>query len=141
MEPLRVSNRLTLPAEELRVSFARSGGPGGQNVNKVASKAVLRFSVRRSAALSEAQRHLLLQRLGSRLTGEGEVVIHASRFREQARNLEDARERLAELLHGALAAPRTRKRTRPTRGSQKRRLESKRQRGQLKRDRGQRHHD
>ena len=141
MEPLRVSNRLTLPAEELRVSFARSGGPGGQNVNKVASKAVLRFSVRRSGALSEAQRHLLLQRLGNRLTGEGEVVIHASRFREQARNLEDARERLAELLHGALAAPRTRKRTRPTRGSQKRRLESKRQRGQLKRDRGQRHHD
>ncbi len=139
MEPLRVTSRLTLPPEELRVSFARSGGPGGQNVNKVASKAVLRFSVRESRSLSDGQRHLLLQRLGGRLTTEGELVIHASRHREQARNVEDARERLAETLRGALVEPKKRKNTRPTRGSQRRRLESKRRRGQVKADRRRKH--
>jgi ribosome-associated protein len=139
MEPLPVTSRLTLPAEELEVSFARSGGPGGQNVNKVASKAVLRFSVRESQTLSDGQRHLLLQRLSGRLTGEGELVIHASRHREQARNLDDARERLAETLRGALTIPRKRKKTRPTRSSQRRRLETKRQRGQLKSDRRKKH--
>jgi len=139
MEPLRVTSRLTLPPEELRVSFARSGGPGGQNVNKVASKAVLRFSVRESHCLSDGQRHLLLRRLGGRLTTEGELVIHASRHREQARNVEDARERLAETLRGALVEPKKRKNTRPTRGSQRRRLESKRRRGQVKADRRRKH--
>lgn len=139
MEPLRVTSRLTLPPEELRVSFARSGGPGGQNVNKVASKAVLRFSVRKSHSLSDGQRHLLLRRLGGRLTTEGELVIHASRHREQARNVEDARERLAETLRGALVEPKKRKNTRPTRGSQRRRLESKRRRGQVKADRRRKH--
>lgn len=139
MEPLRVTSRLTLPPEELRVSFARSGGPGGQNVNKVASKAVLRFSVRESHSLSDGQRHLLLQRLGGRLTTEGELVIHASRHREQARNVEDARDRLAETLRGALVEPKKRKNTRPTRGSQRRRLESKRRRGQVKADRRRKH--
>jgi ribosome-associated protein len=135
MDPLPVTNRLTLPADELEVSFARSGGPGGQNVNKVASKAILRFSVRESRVLSDAQRHLLLQRLSSRLTGDGELVLHAQTYREQARNLQDARERLAELLRGALAPPQKRHKTRPTRGSVKRRLDSKRRRGDLKRDR------
>jgi len=139
MEPLRVTSRLILPPEELRVSFARSGGPGGQNVNKVASKAVLRFSVRESHSLSDGQRHLLLRRLGGRLTTEGELVIHASRHREQARNVEDARERLAETLRGALVEPKKRKNTRPTRGSQRRRLESKRRRGQVKADRRRKH--
>lgn len=135
MDPLPVTNRLTLPAYELGVSYARSGGPGGQNVNKVASKAILRFSVRESRALSDAQRHLILQRLASRLTSEGELVLHASRHREQSRNLQDARERLAELLNGALAPPQKRHKTRPTRGSVKRRLDSKRRRGDLKRER------
>lgn len=139
MEPLRITNRLTLPADELQVSFARSGGPGGQNVNKVASKVVLRFSVKHSEALSEPQRHLILQRLGGKLCGEGEIVIHASRFREQARNLEDARERLAGTLSEALAPQKKRRKTRPTRASVRRRLDGKKRRGDLKRDRGKRH--
>ena len=139
MEPLRITNRLTLPPEELRVSFARSGGPGGQNVNKVESKAVLRFSVRHSQALSEAQRRLALQRLGGRLSGEGELVIHASRYREQARTVEDARERLAQLVHEALSPPKHRRKTRPTRASVRRRLEAKRKRGDRKRERRERH--
>jgi ribosome-associated protein len=139
MDPLPITSRLTLPAEELEVQFARSGGPGGQNVNKVASKAVLRFSVRTSRALSDGQRHLLLQRLGNKLVGEGELLIHASSYREQARNLEDARERLAQILREALTVPKRRKQTRPTRSSQRRRLESKRQRGQTKSERRRTH--
>jgi len=135
VEALRVTSRLTLPAEELRVSFARSGGPGGQNVNKVASKVVLRFSIRDSAALSEGQRRRLLERLESRLRGEGELVIHASNHREQARNLEEARERLAKLLQDGLTEVKPRKKTRPTRASKRRRLDAKKQRGQLKKDR------
>lgn len=141
MEALRVTNRLVLPADELQVSFARSGGPGGQNVNKVASKAVLRFSIRESQALSEGQRLLLLQRLAPKLVGNGELVIHASRHREQARNVEDARERLAETLREGLTVPKKRKRTRPTKGSQRRRLDAKKRRGDLKKDRRKKHHD
>jgi len=139
VEPLRITNRLTLPPDELRVSFARSGGPGGQNVNKVESKAVLRFSVRHSRALSDSQRRLALQRLGGRLCGEGELVIHASRYREQARNVEDARARLALLLREALSPPKRRRKTRPTRASVRRRLDAKRKRGDRKRERRERH--
>ena len=134
-QALRVNARLAIPARELSVEAARSGGPGGQNVNKVASKVVLRFSVAGSAALGERRRQLLLDRLAARLTKEGELVIHASRFRERARNLEDARERLAGILAEALRTPKVRKATRPTRASRRRRLEDKRRRGSLKRAR------
>jgi len=135
--PLRVTSRLSIPARELAVTFARSGGPGGQNVNKVASKVVLRFSVRESPTLSESQRARLLERC-PRLTTAGEVVIHASRYRDRERNLEDARGRLATLLHGALARPRQRKATKPTRGSRERRLTQKRQRSETKQGRRER---
>ena len=139
MEGLRVTSRLTIPPDELEITFARSGGPGGQNVNKVASKAVLRFSVRESRVLSEGQRHLLLQRLGGRLVRDGELLVHASSHREQARNIEDARERLAALLRDALATQKKRKPTKPTKGSQRRRLDAKRQRSQVKKDRRSKH--
>ncbi len=135
MDPLPITSRLTLPPDELEVSFARSGGPGGQNVNKVESKVQLRFSIRESRSLSEGQRHLILQRLGARLTGDGDLLIQASNHRERARNMTDARERLAALLRGALAPVKKRRKTRPTRASRERRLESKRRRGQTKRDR------
>ena len=104
-----------------------------------ASKAVLRFSVRHSRALSESQRRLALQRLGGRLCGDGDLVIHASRHREQARNVEDARERLATTLREALSPPKHRRKTRPTRASVRRRLDQKRQRGDRKRERRERH--
>lgn len=135
MEPLRVNSHLVLPASELSVTAARSGGPGGQNVNKVASKVVLRFSVTRSRALGERRKSLIFSRLGHRLTTEGDLVVHASRYRDRVRNLEDARERLATLLAEVLTVGKRRVATRPTRGSQRRRLEEKRRRGDVKRSR------
>jgi ribosome-associated protein len=132
MQPLRVNTRLVLPAHELHVSFAHSGGPGGQNVNKVATKAVLRFSVRASQTLGDTRRARIMERLRSRLTKEGELVIHASRYRERARNVEDARERLATSLQAALLVAKRRIGTKPTRSSKRRRLTNKRQRSQTK---------
>ncbi|MCP3920511.1 MAG: aminoacyl-tRNA hydrolase [bacterium] len=135
MEPLRINSRLVIPPDELAVSFARAGGPGGQNVNKVASKVVLRFALRGSRVLGEVRLARLEKALASRLTAAGELVIHASTYREQARNLEDARERLAELLRTSLAVPKARRETKPTRASRRRRVDTKRRRGQTKRDR------
>lgn len=132
-EPLRVNGRLTIPAAELRWSSARSGGPGGQNVNKVETKVVLRFSVRESRTLGEARRTLLLTRLAHRLTSAGELVLHASRFRERGRNEEDARERLAAILREALQTPKHRRATRPTRASKRRRRAAKERRSATKR--------
>ena len=138
---LRVTGRLVIPARELSISYARSGGPGGQNVNKVASKVVLRFNVQASEALGDARRKLVLERLGNRLTKNGDILIHASIHREQGRNEEDARERLVALLQGALQVQRARKQTRPTKGSKKRRLNAKRMRGERKRDRSKDHRE
>jgi len=138
MEALRVNSHLLIPADELVATAARSGGPGGQNVNKVASKVVLRFAIASSRVLGERRKSLLFDRLQSRLTTGGELVLHASRHRTRARNLEDARERLATLLRDALQPQKRRVATKPTRGSKRRRLNEKRARGDLKRMRGKR---
>ena len=135
-EDLELRPGLVIPAVELTAEAVRSGGPGGQNVNKVASKIVLRFAPLASSAFDEAQRERLAERLGSRLSTQGELVIHASRHRERLRNLEDARERLARTLLEALARPRRRVATKPTRGSKRRRLDGKRRRSEVKRTRG-----
>lgn len=134
-EDLELRPGLVVPGAELRIEAVRSGGPGGQNVNKVASKIVLRFAPLASKAFDDAQRARLEERLAGRLNAEGELVLHASTQRERLRNLEEARARLAGILLGALARPKKRVATRPTRGSKRRRLDGKRRRGEVKRAR------
>jgi ribosome-associated protein len=114
--------------------FVRSPGPGGQNVNKVATAVQLRYALAR-AALPEDMRRRLVRLAGSHVTRDGDLVIEASRFRSQVQNRADARERLAALLRKAAMRPRTRIATTPTRAARERRLKEKRQRSDLKRQR------
>ena len=132
MEDLPVTESLTIPGRELRVSFARSGGPGGQNVNKVETKVELRWRPGESSILSDEDRAWLLERLARRLSGDGDLIVSSSRTRDQARNREDARQRLAAIVAQALERPKKRRPARPTREARRRRLEEKRRRAELK---------
>ena len=132
---LEVTPRVRIPAAEILLAYAASGGPGGQNVNKVASKAVLRWCPATSVALSDADRAYVLSRLRSRLTSDGELVLSSDRHRDQPRNVEDVLERLKDVLRSALHREAPRKKSRPTRGSKERRLASKRRRSDVKRGR------
>lgn len=133
---LPISANLTIPDNELAETFVRASGPGGQNVNKVASAVELRFDVARSPSLPEPVRARLLARRDRRLTADGVLVIQASRFRDQARNREDARTRLAELVRSALHVPKRRIATKPTRAAKERRLAEKKLRAKHKQTRG-----
>jgi ribosome-associated protein len=136
MSDLFIRSDLTLPAAELIEKVSTSGGPGGQHANKTSTRVTLRWSVVDSASVTDAQRAQLLQRLASRLTKAGELVIHADDTRSQSDNRRLARERLAAALVGALHVPKVRRPTRPTRASQRRRVEGKKRRGAVKRGRG-----
>ncbi|MBL8298284.1 MAG: aminoacyl-tRNA hydrolase [Rhodanobacteraceae bacterium] len=132
---LEITAQICIPDDELDESFVRSSGPGGQNVNKVSSAVELRFDVARSTALPETVRQRLLARRDRRLTDEGVLVISANRFRDQGRNREDARLRLAEIVRAATVVPKKRIATRPSKGAQERRLQEKKTRSGHKRDR------
>ncbi len=132
---LVVNSRISIPASELQWTFARSSGPGGQNVNKVSSKAVLRWSFRNSAALPAEVRARFLARYGNRLTGDGDLLVSSQRYRDQGRNIDDVREKLQSMILAVAVAPRKRRATKPTRASVTRRIESKQARSRTKRQR------
>lgn len=132
---LIVTANLSLPESELIERFLRADGPGGQHVNRTESAVELRFDVAHSAALPEDLRDRLLARRDRRLTDAGVLVIQGRRFRDQARNREDVRERLAVIIRSALVPPKPRRPTRPTRASRERRLQDKQHRGALKQSR------
>jgi ribosome-associated protein len=132
IDDVRVSDALLIPGEELELRASRAGGPGGQHVNTTSSRVELRWDVRASSALTDAQRARLLDRLAHRLTNDGVLVLHASEHRSQHRNREAALGRLATIVAEALEVPRERRPTRPTRSARRRRLETKRIRSTTK---------
>ena len=132
MDELVITDAVRIPASELSESFARSGGPGGQHVNKTETKVELRWSIARSTALSEADRTWLLERFKDRLTSEGELLVVAGDERSQSRNRAEARRKLAAVVRDGLRRPRRRRATRPTRSSVERRLSDKKRRGNIK---------
>lgn len=132
---IAIDDNLTLDESEISESFIRASGPGGQNVNKVASAVQLRFDVRRSAALPEPVRVRLERLAGQRLSQDGVLVITARRFRSQERNREDARERLVALIRRAMAPPRPRRPTRPSAATREQRLAAKARRARRKKER------
>lgn len=133
---LVITPNLAVDEKELEERFVAASGPGGQNVNKVATSVQLRFDVAHSASLPEAVRERLLHLAARRISADGILTVEAHRFRTQERNREDARQRLAELIRAALTPPKKRRPTRVTAAAQARRLESKVRRGRVKRLRG-----
>jgi ribosome-associated protein len=132
---LEVTPSIKIGESELHFDFVRASGPGGQNVNKVASAVQLHFDVRNSPSLEPEVKERLIKLAGSRMTSDGVLVIEAKRYRSQDQNREDAVKRLVALIQKALQEPAARKPSRPGRGARQKRLNEKKRRGELKRSR------
>jgi ribosome-associated protein len=132
---LIVSSQLQIPLAEFEVSFARSSGPGGQNVNKVNSKAVLRWAVRGSSSLPEAVRERFLRKYASRLTHDGDLLVTSQRYRDAPRNAQDCLQKLRGMLLSVAQPPKARRATRPSKGAVERRLKEKRRQSSAKQNR------
>jgi ribosome-associated protein len=133
---LVVNSRITIPDDELRFSYVRSSGPGGQNVNKVNSKAVLRWSVAANTSVPEDVRGRFVAKYQARLTVDGEIIVTSDRYRDQGRNKEDCLEKLRELMLAIAVPPKKRRPTKPTKGAGERRLKSKSEQSAKKQSRG-----
>lgn len=128
MSMLYINELIRIPESEFQFSFVRAGGPGGQNVNKVSSKAVLRWNVAESPGLPADVKARFFAQQGQRITASGELVLSSQRFRDQPRNIQDCLDKVRTLVLQATVVPRPRKKTRPTRSSRERRLQAKRRR-------------
>lgn len=128
---IEIAPSLQIDERELQIDFVRASGPGGQNVNKVATAAQLRFDVRGSS-LPEDVKQRLMQLAGNRLTGEGVLLIEAKRFRTQEQNRDDAIRRFIEFVRKSLIRPKARRKTKPTQASKEERLKEKKRRGEIK---------
>ncbi len=133
---IQITRTIAIEDRELSLEFVRSSGPGGQNVNKVATAAQLRFDAMGSPSLPDRVKERLVKLAGRRMTTDGVIVIDARRYRTQERNRQDAIDRLVKLIKKAAARPKRRRATKPTRASRERRLTTKKRRGRLKQDRG-----
>lgn len=133
---LRITRSFWIDTKELAFTYVRSPGPGGQNVNKLATAAVLRFNIQTSTAFNDEVRARVMNALANRLTSNGELIIKASRFRTQDRNRQDALERFTILIRQAIVVPKTRKKTKPTKTSVQERLNKKAKHGKRKQLRG-----
>ena len=129
---IRVTPDIEIPEEHIRLDYVHASGPGGQNVNKVATAAQLRFDVAGCPTLSQDVKERLIALAGRRVTRSGVLLIDARRHRSQEKNRKDALRRLTEMIHLAACPPKTRRKTRPTAASRRRRLDAKRRRGQTK---------
>ncbi|MFC1618955.1 alternative ribosome rescue aminoacyl-tRNA hydrolase ArfB [Candidatus Neomarinimicrobiota bacterium] len=133
---IQITPHIAISESEIQEDFIRSSGPGGQNVNKVASAVQLRFNVARSPSLPEDVKQRLWKLAGTRINADGILIIEAKRYRTQSRNRDDAMDRLVALIKRATESPKRRIKTNPTRASRERRLDTKRRRGEIKRLRG-----
>lgn len=129
---LEINENVRIPLEEMRFTYARSAGPGGQNVNKVNSKVILHWDVTNTAHLSEEVKHRFLSRYRTKITTLGEIVISGQRYRDQPRNIDDCLDRLREMITDVLIAPVIRKPTKPSRSMKLRRLREKREQSERK---------
>lgn len=132
---IRITTQIVIPRSEIRFSFVRSSGPGGQNVNKVASKAVMRWPASSSIAIPDDVRVRLLVSCARRINDRGELVLTSQRYRDQAKNIDDCLEKLHDLIAAAAVAPKKRKRTKVSKAAKERRLKQKRATSQRKSNR------
>ncbi len=134
-EDLQIQDGLVIPGHELSVQASLSGGSGGQHVNKTCTRITLRWNLDSSQVLSASQRDYLRGRIANRITNAGDVVVHCDTHRQQRRNLEGARQQLQEVIRAGLQRPKKRRPTRPTRASQRKRVDGKKKRGEVKQSR------